>query len=202
MRNRRSRTTVLWSWEYRDDDHPRPVEVARLEALLNTVDHHRFGAHAEKPAAMRDQLTGGREIKQWLVDHHLLDSDQRLGESDAIAVRAFRDGLRNHLENRREDSQIRTWPPPALRLRVRSGAPNEGLELVPVSEGVQGALERLLADAVVAEAKNLLQRLKVCAAPDCRFAYYDHSRSRTSRWCSMQTCGNRIKTRHYRRRQG
>ena len=43
-------------------------------------------------------------------------------------------------------------------------------------------------------------RVKICNAPDCGLVFYDHSRSRTSRWCSMDTCGNRVKTRRYRQR--
>jgi hypothetical protein len=35
------------------------------------------------------------------------------------------------------------------------------------------------------------QRLRLCAATDCRFAFYDASRNRTGIWCSMSTCGNR-----------
>jgi predicted RNA-binding Zn ribbon-like protein len=44
-------------------------------------------------------------------------------------------------------------------------------------------------------------RLKLCAAPDCRWAFYGTSRNGSGRWCSMGACGNRHKTRAYRRRQ-
>lgn len=65
------------------------------------------------------------------------------------------------------------------------------------------ALERLAADLATAAATGALARLKICGAPDCQFVYYDRSRSRTSRWCSTEVCGNRMKTRRYRgRRQG
>ena len=43
--------------------------------------------------------------------------------------------------------------------------------------------------------------MKICAAEDCLWAYYDHSKSRTGRWCAMETCGNRHKTRRYRRKK-
>ncbi|WP_245775276.1 CGNR zinc finger domain-containing protein [Nonomuraea wenchangensis] len=37
--------------------------------------------------------------------------------------------------------------------------------------------------------------------PDrCQWAFYDHSRSRTGRWCSMRVCGNRVE--QARRRTG
>jgi hypothetical protein len=44
-------------------------------------------------------------------------------------------------------------------------------------------------------------RMKICAAEDCLWAYCDHSKSRTGRWCAMETCGNRHKTRRYRRKK-
>jgi predicted RNA-binding Zn ribbon-like protein len=42
-------------------------------------------------------------------------------------------------------------------------------------------------------------RLKACR--QCGWAFYDYSRNRSGSWCSMQLCGNRTKTRAYRRRQ-
>ncbi|MEU4242496.1 CGNR zinc finger domain-containing protein [Actinoplanes sp. NPDC026619] len=45
-------------------------------------------------------------------------------------------------------------------------------------------------------------RLKLCSAADCRWAFYDTSRNGGGRWCSMEACGNRNKTRAYRRRNG
>ncbi|WP_236572254.1 MULTISPECIES: CGNR zinc finger domain-containing protein [unclassified Nocardiopsis] len=36
-------------------------------------------------------------------------------------------------------------------------------------------------------------RLALCASPTCRTAFCDTSRSRTRRWCEMNTCGNRQK---------
>ncbi|MEV0069068.1 CGNR zinc finger domain-containing protein [Amycolatopsis sp. NPDC050768] len=43
-------------------------------------------------------------------------------------------------------------------------------------------------------------RLRPCANPECRVFLIDHSKANTARWCSMATCGNRLKARrHYRR---
>lgn len=40
----------------------------------------------------------------------------------------------------------------------------------------------------------------LCAAHDCRFVFYDHAKPGNGRWCSTEGCGNRNKTRTYRRR--
>jgi predicted RNA-binding Zn ribbon-like protein len=44
------------------------------------------------------------------------------------------------------------------------------------------------------------KRLKACRNHGCRWAFYDYSKNRSGSWCSMQLCGNRTKTRSYRRR--
>ncbi|NUR93058.1 MAG: CGNR zinc finger domain-containing protein [Nonomuraea sp.] len=46
------------------------------------------------------------------------------------------------------------------------------------------------------------QRLKACRRPVCRWVFYDASRNRSSHWCSMEVCGNRVKSRSaYQRRR-
>jgi predicted RNA-binding Zn ribbon-like protein len=42
-------------------------------------------------------------------------------------------------------------------------------------------------------------RLKAC--PNCNWCFYDYSPNRSASWCSMKICGNRKKTREYRRRR-
>ena len=45
-------------------------------------------------------------------------------------------------------------------------------------------------------------RFKACRKDTCGWIFYDHSRNRSSNWCSMTICGNRSKTAGYRRREG
>ncbi|PJE95006.1 hypothetical protein CUT44_25460 [Streptomyces carminius] len=46
-----------------------------------------------------------------------------------------------------------------------------------------------------------LERLRRCAAPDCRRAFIDLSRNRSRRYCDSRTCGNRLHVAAYRARQ-
>ncbi|MBC3990714.1 CGNR zinc finger domain-containing protein [Streptomyces sp. AC563] len=55
------------------------------------------------------------------------------------------------------------------------------------------ALGVIAADAVSVIAGERDGRLALCASPTCRAAFFDTSRSRTRRWCDMNTCGNRQK---------
>jgi predicted RNA-binding Zn ribbon-like protein len=72
-------------------------------------------------------------------------------------------------------------------------------ELVPLAGGVDGALAGVLAVVLGAMADGSWPRLKACR--NCHWAFYDESRNRSGAWCSMQLCGNRLKTRAYRRRK-
>ncbi|MDT5029510.1 MAG: hypothetical protein QOE61_5936, partial [Micromonosporaceae bacterium] len=44
-------------------------------------------------------------------------------------------------------------------------------------------------------------RLHLCANDVCRVAFYDASRSRTQRWHSYETCGNRANAAAHRARR-
>lgn len=48
--------------------------------------------------------------------------------------------------------------------------------------------------------KSAPGRLRPCANPECRLFLLDRSKANGARWCSMTTCGNRMKARrHYER---
>jgi predicted RNA-binding Zn ribbon-like protein len=44
-------------------------------------------------------------------------------------------------------------------------------------------------------------RMKACPGPHCGWMFWDGSRNRSSQWCSMRVCGNRVKGRAFRARQ-
>lgn len=63
--------------------------------------------------------------------------------------------------------------------------------------------DRLAVDAVLAWSDVLSRfpgRLRACANDECNLFLVDHSRPGTAKWCSMATCGNRMKARAYARR--
>ena len=102
----------------------------------------------------------------------------------------------------------REWIEPVNEiLRVTEGHD----ELVSANGGWQmefmaceGGLEWLLA-AVARSAAEIIAEgtrapLRVCANPDCGLFFYDTSRTRQRRWCSMAVCGNRSKVAAFARR--
>ena len=44
-----------------------------------------------------------------------------------------------------------------------------------------------------------LGRLRICAADDCDWLFYDTRRNQSRKWCDMSTCGNRAKVARYRK---
>jgi predicted RNA-binding Zn ribbon-like protein len=49
-------------------------------------------------------------------------------------------------------------------------------------------------------ASDEVTQIRVCAALDCGWMYVDRSRNRLRRWCQMETCGTREKSRRRYRR--
>ncbi|KOX16319.1 ABATE domain-containing protein [Nocardiopsis sp. NRRL B-16309] len=61
------------------------------------------------------------------------------------------------------------------------------------ASALEDALSVIAADAISVIAGERDGRLALCASPTCRAAFFDTSRSRTRKWCDMNTCGNRQK---------
>lgn len=101
------------------------------------------------------------------------------------------------------DIDVTTGELSAFRLYLvadRSG----GLALAcapPRPSPVSQALAALVTAAATAGVRGTWDRIRVCAAPDCRWAFIDASRRGDKRWCSTAVCGNRSKTAGYRVRQ-
>jgi predicted RNA-binding Zn ribbon-like protein len=66
--------------------------------------------------------------------------------------------------------------------------------------GVERALGTILAAGYTAMIDGSWERLKICDNGECRWAFYDRSRNHSGKWCSMQSCGNRMKARAFRSR--
>ena len=95
-------------------------------------------------------------------------------------------------------------PLPSSAVRVINAASTGGLASAVLTPGggrewrlgsasVEDALSVVAADAITIIAGERDGRIALCASPTCRAAFFDTSRSRTRRWCDMNTCGNREK---------
>ncbi|MGW5071390.1 CGNR zinc finger domain-containing protein, partial [Streptomyces cyaneofuscatus] len=79
----------------------------------------------------------------------------------------------------------------------RTSAERSTLNAVSASRTT--VLEALLRDGLTGRHAT---RLKACAAPECRWVFYDRAPSSNGLWCDMDVCGARHKMRAYRARTG
>lgn len=145
-------------------------DVELVLDFLNTID-------VEHGLDLLDDELGWRA---WL-------SARGLSAGEPVRVRAVRAGLRAAIGGRDPA------PPPwgHVRVEMRGGEPR--LVAAEVTGAVLAAASRL---AVLGE----WERVKVCPADDCQWAFFDRSRNRSRTWCSMRVCGNREKARVWRER--
>jgi predicted RNA-binding Zn ribbon-like protein len=150
-----------------------------------------------------DRLASLDEFGGWLRDHGFTDADQRVGPEDLALARDLRRALRAEMASHHGDGadpEARvTLDRLATALPVRI-VPSTG-DLEPVAGGPRGALTRVLASTHNLVRAGVWERLKICPEDTCAWAFYDESRNRSRRWCSMNVCGNRQKVRAYRTRE-
>ncbi len=179
---------------------PAPGELAIVQAFVNS--HYDLEVnHGAELLASPDAL--GR----WLRRHGLLRRGVAPDESDLIRMIELRETLRELAGANGEGGfdgsglaaldRLATGAP--VELRFDAGGPRFALA---ARDGLSGSTGFLLAVTARAMIDGSWSRLKVCPGEDCGWAFYDHSRNQTGRWCSMSVCGGRAKARsHYRRRR-
>lgn len=77
----------------------------------------------------------------------------------------------------------------------------KGLDLQPAGDGVSYVAGVLVQTVTQSLTEGSWSRMKACRDDTCQWAFYDHSRSRSGQWCSMDICGNRNKQMRWRERQ-
>jgi predicted RNA-binding Zn ribbon-like protein len=173
-----------------------PPELTAVQAFLNSRDL----------ATGRDDFAAPEQMRRWLVGQRLVAPQTAFDEADRRHLVEVREALAALVRAADGDEgATRRWVTilnEAAR-RVRLGVrlhPEDGYRLMAEGMGVDRPVGDLLVRVMSAMAAGTWPRLKVCANPECGRAFYDASRNRSARWCSMAVCGNRMKGRAYRRR--
>lgn len=172
--------------------------------FANTLDERSFSRHGMTHSG-GDDLSALATATRWLRRHELLTPSAELTPSELSIVVAFRRALRSMLAARggeplgeRSLEELNDTLS-RLPLTVQFGADGSP-RLISPARGLTAALAHLAALVAENAARGTWHRLRMCAAPDCRWVFYDTSRNGGGRWCSMAVCGNRDKTRRYRER--
>ena len=155
---------------------PEPLRL--VQRFVNTLDHEHGREWIGTPA----------ELSEWL-GASATEADLRRAHELREALRAL---LRANNGAPLDADAVTTVNRAARRLTLELDA-RAGVTIVG-----EDPLDRVLAVALGAMIDGSWTRLKACR--NCRWAFYDFSRNRSASWCSMRLCGNRLKTRAYRRR--
>ncbi|WP_436758943.1 CGNR zinc finger domain-containing protein [Streptosporangium sp. V21-05] len=171
-----------------------PDPLALVQAFVNSVNVE-FGP---------DYFATAQGLATWLERNGLGGPRVKPDELDRRDAVILREALRALLRENNGgpiDPQARRTVEHVARacpLVVGFGAETGSLGLRPALTDVRGALAEVLASVAGAVIDGSWQRLKACGEHRCEWIFYDRSRNRGSRWCSMSVCGTRAKMRAYR----
>jgi predicted RNA-binding Zn ribbon-like protein len=170
-----------------------PRHVTLLRQFANTVD----------VSEGSDVFSDVQGLTGWLRDQGLIGRRISATKDDLRLARRLRDGLRERMTTHGDGpgTAVRPIDPAATEIPLRLSFDGDVPRLVPVGPATQAALGQLLVAVADAVSDDTWQRLKICRADDCQWAYFDASKNRSKTWCAMGSCGNREKTRNYRARR-
>jgi len=140
--------------------------------------------------------------REWLTAFLAEEGLEAPSEADLDRARQLRESIRELLYANNGQEAGERWE--ALDRAASEGGLTIDFEtrtIVPTAPGLDGILGRVAVTCLGAMADGTWERLKCCRNVACRWSFYDYSRNRSASWCSMQICGNRTKTRAYRRRK-
>ncbi|BBY60790.1 CGNR zinc finger domain-containing protein [Mycolicibacterium sarraceniae] len=176
---------------------PAPEPLARIQALVNTIDLE----------SGVDRLALVTDAQPWLRTHGLLPFDGIPTDDELRAIRDVREALRAMLlQNAGGPAPTVDQLSPLSRItaaagvRVHLGADGT-VQLAADSDSLDGRLLALMLVVSDAQRDGTWALLKACANEDCRWAFYDRSRNHGGTWCDMATCGNKLKNREFRARR-
>ena len=175
--------------------NPAPGNLELVRSFVNTWDAEVRTEALDSPAS----------LGAWLAEQGLLPADAPIGGDDLEHAVRLREALRAMLMANAglelEPSAPAELDAAARRARLTVRFAADGTPRTePLAEGADGALGWLLAVVASAVEEGTWLRLKACPGHACMWAFWDASPAASGIWCSMDVCGNRTKTRRYRRR--
>jgi predicted RNA-binding Zn ribbon-like protein len=182
-----------------------PDDLANLYDFANSLDTRHFTHHGV-PHEQGDQLTGPRELADWMSQRGLLFTSTRITSAMSDTALQLRTGVRAYLQcepaDRRSNKAAVRALDAAMRLfpLVAETRNDRGMVLRGARGDALAGLSVVVAELYDGSVRGTLDRLKTCAAEECRRVFFDRSKPATRRWCMSTLCGNRMKTRTYRER--
>ncbi|MEM7349382.1 MAG: CGNR zinc finger domain-containing protein [Acidobacteriota bacterium] len=166
-----------------------------MQAFVNSRDPH----------AGTDELSSPAGLADWMARHNMDPAKTPPDEAtwhDALAVRdGLQAVLRAHNGVRLDGAVLERLNQALEGMTARARFESDtSLHLEAPAQGWPAALGRLLDAIVEAMASGQWERFKACRDESCQMAFFDASRNRMGKWCTVRRCGNRTSARTYRRR--
>jgi len=187
------------SWASHLEHKLAPPPLLLVHAFVDTLD---LDLHT-------DVLAHADEARAWLADAGLRAPGQPGFDADLRLAREVRESLRAMIGRNTggpllTEAELQPLEQVTSRAAPRLEVAANGQVGLGTGDGtgcLADGLAGLLLAVRDAQADGSWDRLKLCGNPDCRWAFYDRSRSRQGAWCEMASCGNRLKNRNLRARR-
>lgn len=150
-----------------------------------------------------EKLVTPDDLDAWFTESGMLDDAPGADDADLASGLELREAIYALMHARMEGHEL---PADAVELvnAVAADAPlairltDAGARRYGTARQAQSTLAR---EAIAIAAGDDAALLRECARPGCTQIYLDRSRGHRREWCSMATCGNRMKAAAYRARQ-
>jgi predicted RNA-binding Zn ribbon-like protein len=178
-------------------------ELALLYEFLNSID---LRTYVEKGIqhVRSDELETPGQLESWMRVRGLLRRGERVRDTDHRQALDLRHALRTFLQlalasrsTSRPQAEFLNRASKFYPLEVR--VTEAGVLSLQPAHGPNG-LGKVLAELFALAEHGSLDRLKMCNSEECHWVFFDRSKPGNRRWCSSLLCGNRQKTRDYRKR--
>lgn len=168
---------------------PAPDNLFLLEAFLNTWSDE-LGI---------EDLDSAKSTEAWLKGAGLWSGSKHLTKEQHQKIVAFRNSLRTWILDAGASAPLNhTTSKVTFHAQFMEGGDIRFSPTGDVYQQFVGTLIQLISSS---QHNGTWARFKCCELQTCGWAFYDSTRSRTRRWCSMKTCGSRHKAREYYKRK-
>jgi predicted RNA-binding Zn ribbon-like protein len=177
---------------------PAPDDLELVRSFLSLHDHEQGNPDGMPPSL--------ESLRWWLRSRDLLVPGDAVRDQDLAWALRVRDALTSKVretmgaERDTEATEFLNRAAEETGLRVCFGC-SDGDPIHVEASGVRGAIGRILGSAFLAELDGRWERFGICHDPGCTAVFYDRSKNKSGKWCSMSSCGNRAKVRAFRARQ-
>jgi hypothetical protein len=182
----------------KDDTTPAPGDLELVRGFLSLHDHEERNPDGLPPSL--------ESLRWWLGSKALVEDGETIKDQDLAWALRVRDALTAKVEENMGEPRNETATEFLNRaaeetgLRVCFGC-NDEQPIHVEATGVRGAIGRILGTAFLAELDGRWERFRICHDPGCSAVFFDRSKNKSGKWCSMSSCGNRAKVRAFRERQ-